>query len=387
VNHYCTYFDQGFLIQGLALAQSLDEHDRSSILWVLCLDETTKSVLDQLGSPQVRTISLRELEEWDPNLLAVKDQRTTVEYFFTLSPFLPLFVLEKNPLLERITYLDADMFFFSDPAPIFAEMDAASVLVTEHHYPDYLAHHSRFGRFNVGILSFRNNDTGRGCLTWWKNCCLSWCYDRVEQNLYADQKYLDQWPLRYGGQLCVLSRPGVNLAPWNWSQFNYSYRDGKIWVENQPLELFHFARFRPLSSDRWLQSGQLEYGVMPWKLRQGIYGRYWKALKAAREDIRRVMPSFDFPQRSSRGWHGFWRALLPRLFFGSDWLQWNGYLISGRFGLGRFSGKVLSWARGELFHRLRKRVSDLPAKATLDSSVGHEGSLLSGGGRETGARR
>jgi len=186
------------------------------------LDETTKRVIEGLDSPQLRPISLRELEDAEPDLLSVKKQRSTIEYYFTLSPFWPLYLLRSRPEIDRITYVDADMFFFADPTPIFAEMDAASVLVTEHRYPAHLAHHQRYGRFNVGLLSFRNNDTGLACLTWWRDRCLEWCYDRVEAEQYADQKYLDQWPLRYGGQLCVLSRPGVNLAPWNWSQYHYT---------------------------------------------------------------------------------------------------------------------------------------------------------------------
>ena len=366
MNHYCTYFDRGFLIQGLALADSLRSHDASSVVWILCLDETTKTVIEGLESPQLRPISLRELEDAEPDLLSVKDRRSTVEYYFTLSPFWPLYLLRSHPEIDRITYVDADMFFFADPSPIFAEMDAASVLVTEHRYPAHLAHHQRYGRFNVGLLSFRNNDTGRACLTWWRDRCLEWCYDRVEAEQYADQKYLDQWPVRYGGQLCVLSRPGVNLAPWNWSQYRYTIHGDQLLVDHQPVELFHFARFRPLRGDWWFQSGQLEYGVMPWRLRQAIYGRYWTALKAARATIQNQIANFDFPPRSSRGWHGFWRALVPRSFFGSDWLQLNGYFFSGRLGFGQFSGRLLSWARGEIFHRLRRQVAEKVTSEPVD---------------------
>ena len=39
MNHYCTYFDRGFLAQGLALWRSLGKHDLDSVLWVLALDE------------------------------------------------------------------------------------------------------------------------------------------------------------------------------------------------------------------------------------------------------------------------------------------------------------------------------------------------------------
>jgi len=108
---------------------------------------------------------------------------------------------------------------------------------------------------------------------------------------------------------------------------------------------------------------------MPWRLRQAIYGRYWIALKAARAKIQQQIENFDFPPRSSRGWHGFWRALIPRSFFGSDWLQLNGYFFSGRLGFGQFSGRLLSWARGEIFHRLKRRVAEKVQSETIDQET------------------
>ena len=46
--HYCTYFDQGFLIQGVALWHSLKWHDAGAVLWVLALDEVTERTLKLL---------------------------------------------------------------------------------------------------------------------------------------------------------------------------------------------------------------------------------------------------------------------------------------------------------------------------------------------------
>ena len=136
------------------------------------------------------------------------------------------------------------MFFFARPGPIFAAMDAASasVLVTAHRFPEWLRHYKQHGKFNVGILSFRNDAAGRACLDDWRTRCLAWCYDRLEDGKYADQKYLDEWPARLGAALLVLDRPGVNLAPWNWMGYNFVHR---LWVDDHELTLFHFARFRP----------------------------------------------------------------------------------------------------------------------------------------------
>jgi hypothetical protein len=267
-----------------------------------------------------------------------------VEYFFTLSPCWPRWLLRLHPEIDRLTYLDADMFFFGSPAPIFNAMDAAraSVLVTEHRFPAWLRHYEQHGRFNVGILSFRNDEAGRGCLDDWRRRCLTWCHDRVEEGRYADQKYLDDWPEQLGPALLVLRDPGVNLAPWNWARKDSG---PPPWVERNAVVLFHFARFRPMAGTWWWRSGQLDYGIMPWALRRRFYAPYVRALQAARDEIAGIRRGFDFPRQPARFDRSFWRALPLRLVFGGDWLRMGDVFLNLRGGLGRWSGQCLATLR------------------------------------------
>jgi hypothetical protein len=348
MNAYCTYFDGGFLAQGLALWRSLQRHDPQAALWVLALDQTTAEVLAQLGDPALRVVPLAELEAADPELAAVKTGRSRVEYYFTLSPCWPRWLLQSRPEIGRLAYVDADMFFFGSPTAVFAPMEAtnASVLMTAHRFPEWLRHYEKHGRFNVGVLVFRRDAIGRDCLEDWRARCLAWCHDRLEGGKYADQKYLEDWPTRWGAAVCVLDHPGVNLAPWNWAAHDCRVgQNGAVEVDGQPLVLFHFARFRALAGNWWWQSGQLDYGVMPWRLRQAIYGPYWRALQVAAAEIRRVAPAWAPPERPARFGRSFWRSLGPRLLFGSDWLRIGGTFVSGRPGLGRYSGRFLATLR------------------------------------------
>lgn len=347
MNHFATYFDRGFLIQGLALWRSLARHDDEAYLWVLALDEFTAAFLCELGEPRLRVIPIAELEAGDPGLRPAKANRSRVEYFFTLSPCWPRWLLATRPEIGRLTYLDADMLFFASPAQIFEEMDRvrASVLITAHRFPRWLRHYEIHGQFNVGILSFRNDEAGRSCLDRWRSQCLEWCHDWLDDGRYADQKYLDEWPARLGPALLVLDHPGVNLAPWNWSRHDCVVDGAGVHVDAEPLVLFHFARFRPLHGDWWWQSGQLDYGVMPRRLRHAIYGPYWRALAAARAEIAARRPGFDFEHRASRFDRSFWRGLPMRVLFGSDWLRVGDYFSSGRMGVGRWSGRCLTMLR------------------------------------------
>ncbi len=348
MNHYCTYFDRGFLIQGLAMWRSLSGHDSEAVLWVLALDDFTADVLRDLGGKRLRVVPLEEVEAGDAELMKAKANRSQVEYYFTLSPCWPRWLLAKHGTrsgdgvgIERITYLDADLFFFASPEPIFSAMDEvrASVLVTEHRFPAWLRRYERHGKFNVGVLAWRNDTAGRGCLDEWRRECLAWCYDRLEDGKYADQKYLDAWPERLGAGLLVLGHRGVNLAPWNWAE--------AVSAAEQPLVVFHFARFRPEGGERWWQSGQLEYGVMPRAMRSAIYGPYVRALLAARDEIAAQRVGFDFPVRGtgSRGGREWWQAFAMRVVFGGVWLRAGDGFWNLRGGLGRWSGQMLAALR------------------------------------------
>jgi hypothetical protein len=344
MNHYCTYFDRGYLVQGMALWLSLKRHDPSAVMWVLCLDEAAGEAVRRLGEADLRVVTLAELEGGDPELAAVKPNRSRVEYYFTLSPCLPRWLLQQQPEIEVITYIDADMAVFSDPEPLFAELGANHVLIVEHRFPGFLRFCESRGRFNVGVLCFRNSAEGRRCLDWWRAQCLAWCYDRIEDGKYADQKYLDEFPRLFSG-VVVCQHPGVNLAPWNWMNYRYRFATDQLLVDGRALIVYHFALFKPRG--RFLfNSGQIEYGVMTLRLRSWLYGRYFAWLEEARRKVAVLTPGQ--PQRAARGRPTTWQTLLLELIFGSVWLRVGSLWISGRCGMGSFSGRVLVWTRRKL---------------------------------------
>jgi hypothetical protein len=216
-------------------------------------------------------------------------------------------------------------------------------LIVEHRFPDFLRLLESRGRFNVGVLCFRNSPGGCACLDDWRRQCLEWCQDRVEPGRYADQKYLDAWPDKVPG-LAVCHHPGVNLAPWNWMSHTCTFQGDAVNVDGAPLVIFHFARFRPLGPAR-ADSGQLEYGVMPLRLRSRIYGGYWQLLAEAGSRLESVAPALGSPAAVARGRRAVWKTRVLEVVFGSTWWRLGGWWVSGGFGLGRHSGRALWWWR------------------------------------------
>lgn len=352
--NYCTYFDQGFLIQGLAMWRSLRRNDAGALLWVLALDDPTAGILRRLEDPRLKVVDLVGFEAGDKALAAAKDNRSRVEYYFTLSPCWPLWLLQRYPEIEQVTYLDADLFVFAPLEKVWAEMEGrrASVMLTAHRFAPVLKRYEKHGVFNVGILSFRRDEIGLACLTDWRSRCLDWCYDRLEEGKYADQKYLEAWPRKWGESVWVCKTPGVNAAPWNWTNHRATVAGGSVVAfEGGPLVIFHFARLRPIFGMWWWQSGQIEYGVMPWGLRQAIYGPYGLALEEARASLREIDPEVDFNRRGLRLNRRVWQELPMRLLFGGDWLRLGETWVSGRLGLGRYSGRFLAFLRRMVFRK------------------------------------
>lgn len=158
---FVTLFDYNFLPQGLALAESLAAVCPDAELWVLCMDEALERALARLAPPGLRPIPLREVE--DSRLLAAKADRSAREYCWTATAFTFDAVFERCPDARRVTYLDADLFFFDSPRPIFGEFErsGAAVLVTEHGYDPVYDLSGIVGRFCVQFLTMDRSARAR----------------------------------------------------------------------------------------------------------------------------------------------------------------------------------------------------------------------------------
>jgi hypothetical protein len=120
MEHFVTLFDSSFLLQGLALYDSLSMHGEPFVLWVVCIDQHVERSHIQHSLPHLETIPIGEVEECHPQLLTVKQVRSQAEYCWTLTPFAPEAVLRREPGADRGTYLDADVYFFGPPSRLLA---------------------------------------------------------------------------------------------------------------------------------------------------------------------------------------------------------------------------------------------------------------------------
>lgn len=271
MEHYVTLFDSLFLPQGLALHMSMERHIKNYTLWILCVDDDAYDALIKLSLPNVRLLQLSKLET--ENLLRVKSVRKKGEYCWTLTPFASKFVFEADPTIERITYLDADLWFRKDPQPIFDEFNSSGkqVLITDHAYAPEYDQSETSGQYCVQFMIFtRKAEVVR---KWWEDRCIEWCYARFEDGKFGDQKYLDDWPIKFPLFVHVLQDKEKALAPWNAIRFPYS---------NAIFYHFHGLRF---TSQKNISLGWYR---LPRPLIKQVYYPYINDLKLATKLLKKI---------------------------------------------------------------------------------------------------
>lgn len=289
MQYFTTYFDLNYLSRGIVLYNSLKENCDDFELYVLCLDEYTQNYfkVNKKNYPKVITIKLADLENADVELNTCKSNRSTIEYYFTLSPCLPLFLL-KNYGLPHICSLDADILFLSDPISLFNYLCEYSVIITPHKFSPEIQSLEQLGVFNVSFQIFKNDNTGFMCLETWRKECIEWCGDYFDKdnNRFADQKYLDKWPSLYPGKVKVLNDNISGLAPWNLNNFKIEEKENIFYSNGEKIIYYHFQHFKILRK-RLASNGFYFYNTKVYKEINRIYLKYWNKLDNINKQLRR----------------------------------------------------------------------------------------------------
>lgn len=242
---FCTYFDKAFLQKGLALHSSIIRYNPDAKLYILAFDAYTERILKRMKLRGVHVISLKEFE--DKELLTAKKNRNKIEYIWTCTPSLPLYIFKTVPKTKYVVYLDADLYFYSDISEAVSEIGNKSILAVGHRFPKGLEHLALdSGFFNVAFNIFKNDSTGIRCLKRWRKQCIDWCYWRKEGNKLGDQMYLDEWPKIYKDKLVVSKNKGLDVAPWNVSQYKIKNKGDYVYVDADKLSCYHFHQFQIL---------------------------------------------------------------------------------------------------------------------------------------------
>lgn len=246
--NFCTLFDSNYILFGLNMYYSLAKTCGSFHLYIFAFDDKSYTVLVELKLPHTTILSLSDLE--DEDLQRIKPTRNKAEYCWTCTPATVLYSIKKFNL-DHCTYVDADLYFYSDPKILVKEMNDNSVLITSHRYTPKYDQSKQNGIYCVQFVTFKNTSQGLKVLQWWRDACIVWCFARLEGGKFGDQKYLDDWPSRFKG-VHELQHLGGGVAPWNVQQYDLNIQSLDIYGEEIKtaskfkLVFYHFHGMRLL---------------------------------------------------------------------------------------------------------------------------------------------
>lgn len=256
--HYATYFDSNYMAQGLALHESMQAHCQPHHLYILALDGRVA----ELDLPNTTIVPLDDF--LTDRLRAATVGRTHRETIWTYTSSWMLHVFGIEPAAQAVNYIDADCYFFANPAPVFDEMGKAEIAITPHRFPLRAKHFESNGLYNVGLIHIKRTEKGMACLREWEELCLDWCYEVGDGKRFADQKYWNDLVPKYGAH--PIKHLGVDLAPWNQEQYDYTVYDDHLYVNEQKLIMYHFH-----------QGMHPKWPMSSW-VKDWAYSRYERAL-------------------------------------------------------------------------------------------------------------
>ena len=293
IKNFCTVCDYNFCDRVWALNESLSRFNKDYRLNVLCLDNESKQTFDTQKdkNENIITYSIEELKNKDPILekssrnppsyeaLNVsgqdKEKAVWLQFLWSLSSYFSWYCLE-NLDCDDIMFIDADIYFFGDWTKLYKNLEDVSVGIVEHRCPYSPAN----GKYNVGIVYFKNNFDGYRCLTWWKNCLLFQDNEFYKTHgMCGDQKYLELFESLFEG-VSILDQFIGHLAPWNYLHHDYA-GEKIVWKGiEQDLLYCHFSNFKPNYNDNsFLIAPRHGLHQAPHPYIERIYNEYFNTLR------------------------------------------------------------------------------------------------------------
>jgi hypothetical protein len=328
--HFFTYFSKEYLVQGSAALASFMTHHPNSSGFAVSLDSTSTKYLQNFKfADSLKIIELSELTDLYAKFSELLATRTYAEAIISIKPFLAENLIAKIPEGHYLLYFDADLFFFRS---LISELDlsgSAHLYISLHLFPPRMQQSVVFGKYNGGFFIVRNVDEGRAMIKDWREKCDQWCFLRLEDGKFADQKYLETFFPANG--VVQIENPGIN----NGQYFFQTYRDVKakrgsnsVWIENRLLTCFHFHGFK--ISQFVISTGFNRYGIPRnlFRVMKYIYGPYIKYVSLIASQYESSSEDFWSEIGTTFKISSYYRyliqvvrfTLLPRKFVRDKWL-------------------------------------------------------------------
>ncbi len=258
---FCTIVSSNYLPQAEVLIDSFKFHHPEDEFHLLLIDvsEVVDSTIggvkywvpEQIGIP-------------NEDLLRMRRSYDVVEFATSLKPFLLLHLL--NIGVPEVTYLDPDIKIYSHLDSSINEQMGSVIALTPHRLTpskvemltDLEKVFLKYGTFNLGFISVKNDVKALEFLIWWQEHLLRDSTRRPISEVFTDQKWIDLVPSFFNYN--IVKDFGFNVAPWNLDERKLSYESGDLTVNSSSkVKFVHFSQISGM-----LASGDLS---VEWQLK------------------------------------------------------------------------------------------------------------------------
>lgn len=256
------------------------------------MDDKCYEVLTDLKQAHHIPVKLSDFEAGDEALLAAKANRPMGEYCWTCSSsFIRYVLIHFNE--DSCTYIDADMYFYSDPQLLIDEMLTAgkSVMVVPHRFPkEREKEASIVGRYCVEFNTFLNTPESIDVLEYWRRRCLECCSNLGDGIHWGDQKYLEELVDNFEC-VYVCENLGAGVAPWNLCDYKHRIKETGLLYKNHQnsfLVFYHFQGISNINSDWFVIGGVSKKVTIDNVLYKSLYKSYLYQIQIKRSLLRKT---------------------------------------------------------------------------------------------------
>jgi hypothetical protein len=259
-------------------------------MFLICLQDDVFALLNTMMLKNVTLINIRSIEDEDIKFAACKYNRNEKEYAWTSKAPIILYLFKHFWDFDNILYIDSDIKFLSSPDPIYNEFLGYSILLSKEIFlidnPDIW--YSQYGLYNGGFMGFKRDSKAIEALLYFRKLCIEWCYNRAENGLYGDQRYLSDWTTRFA-DVGVIQNIGINVTAWYSHCSLIDDSCNKITINGTPIVFYHYSGLVSFNKNEF---DLCNYIKLPEDLINKIYLPYLRNIQQKINYVNHFNPNF-----------------------------------------------------------------------------------------------
>jgi len=244
-----TICSKNYLAQAKVLCQSYKATHRGNKFIIALADKLLPQ--EKLALKDYDILEMDELT--DKAITAMVNRYNIIELNTALKPFFIRHLFQFNASLEKLIYLDPDIYVFGNMDIVFKDLDTYDFILTPHFstpiYDSFLLTEKivlNTGIFNLGFIAVKRSHTLTDLLKWWCMKMTNECIHNLAKGYFVDQLWMNLSICHFNNYKIDKS-PGLNAAHWNLHERTFKCQNNIWWVnDTYPLLFFHFSSYNPL---------------------------------------------------------------------------------------------------------------------------------------------